>query len=184
MTPRATVPVLLLIVLSLLGLSACSDSGHDELNAWMVEQKNSLKPRVEPVNEPKRFVPEAYSSVGVTDPFNLQKLTSVFKSEAQNPVGNSALVTPELNRRKEPLEAFPLDTMSMVGSLQKKGRQVALIKVDKLVYQVDVGAYMGQNYGKVVKISETDMTLREVVQDAAGEWIERATVMQLQEGVK
>ena len=61
---------------------------------------------------------------------------------------------------------------------------MALLTVDKLLYQVQVGAYLGQNYGRVMKIAETEVTLREIVQDAAGEWIERATTLQLQEKSK
>ena len=97
---------------------------------------------------------------------------------------NSGLITNELNRRKEALEYFPLDTMVMVGSLLKRGQQAALVKVDGLLYQVKYGAYLGQNYGRVLKVSETEVTLREIVQDAGGEWIERPATLQLQEGTK
>ena len=103
------------------------------------------------------------------------------KQEARQP--NSA-VAAELNRRKEPLEGYPLDSMSMVGSVQKQGRPYALLRVDNLLYQVKAGDYLGQNYGKILKITETEISLREIVQDAAGEWIERPTTLQLQEGGK
>jgi type IV pilus assembly protein PilP len=102
----------------------------------------------------------------------------VLKQEARQP--NSA-VAAELNRRKEPLEAFPLDSVAMVGSVNRKGVPFALLKVDNLLYQVKVGEYLGQNYGKITRIAETEITLREIVQDAAGEWIERPTTLQLQE---
>jgi type IV pilus assembly protein PilP len=72
----------------------------------------------------------------------------------------------------------------MVGSLTKEGRPVALIKVDNLLYQVKPGNYLGQNYGRVMKISETEITLREIVQDAVGEWVERPSTLQLQERSK
>ena len=90
-------------------------------------------------------------------------------------------MTAEINRRKEPLESYPLDTMSMVGSLTREGRRYALLRVDNLLYQVKAGDYLGQNFGRITKISETEITLREVVQDAAGEWIERTSTLQLQE---
>ncbi len=61
----------------------------------------------------------------------------------------------------------------MVGSLDKAGQLVALVRVDNLVYQVRPGNYLGQNYGRIMKVSETEIVLREIVQDAAGEWIER-----------
>jgi type IV pilus assembly protein PilP len=61
---------------------------------------------------------------------------------------------------------------------------VALVKVDNLLYQVKPGNYLGQNYGKIVKVSETEVTLREIVQDATGEWTERTATLQLQERSK
>ena len=88
---------------------------------------------------------------------------------------------PELARRKEALESFPLDSMAMVGSLTRDNRRYALLRVDNLLYQIKSGDYLGQNFGRVTKISETEITLREVVQDAAGEWIERTSTLQLQE---
>ena len=91
---------------------------------------------------------------------------------------------PELARRKEPLEAYPLDSMVMVGSLVKAGQPIALLRVDNLLYQVRAGAYLGQNYGRVMKIGESEIVLREIVQDSAGEWIERKATLQLQEGSK
>ena len=107
-----------------------------------------------------------------------QKLTVAIKQEARQ---SNSLLAAEINRRKEPLEAYPIDSMSMVGSVTKQGRPYALLKVDNLLYQVKQGDYLGQNYGKITKISETDISFREIVQDAAGEWIERTSSLQLQE---
>lgn len=179
---RTVRPWLVLMVLALLG--GCSGGDENELNTWMVEQRNAVKPRVAAVSEPKSFAPQAYEVMDMLEPFNPQKLTRGFKSEAANPVANSALITPELNRRKEPLEVYPLDLMALVGGLERQGQRVALVQIDKLLYQVRVGAYLGQNYGKIVKISETELTLREIVQDAVGEWIERPAVLHLQEETK
>ena len=69
----------------------------------------------------------------------------------------------------------------MVGSVTKQGQPFALLRVDNLLYQVKVGDYLGQNYGRITKITETEIALREIVQDAAGEWIERTSTLQLQE---
>ena len=108
----------------------------------------------------------------------MQKLSVAIRQEVRQ---QSALLAAEMNRRKEPLEAYPLDSMAMVGSVSKEGRPHALLKVDNLLYQVSVGQYLGQNYGKITKISETEVVLREIVQDAAGEWIERTSNLMLQE---
>ena len=143
-----------------------------------------MRSRVDRLPEPTKFTPEAYSQEGATEPFSLQKLAQALKRESSQSTVNTALITPELARRKEPLEASPLDAVAMVGSLIKVGQPVALVKVDNLLYQVRVGNYLGQNYGKITKVSETGISLREIVQDAAGEWIERTATLQLQEVTK
>jgi type IV pilus assembly protein PilP len=111
-------------------------------------------------------------------------LAQALKRDSNQATANAALIAPELNRRKEPLEAMPLDTVAMVGSLVKLGQPVALVRVENLLYQVRIGNYLGQNYGRITKISETELALREIVQDAAGEWTERMATLQLQEGSK
>lgn len=158
-------------------LAGCS-SDQQELRQWMEQQKREVKPNVPPLAPPKKFDPEPYVGNDKVEPFSQQKLTVALKQEAKQP---SSLLASELNRRKEPLEAYPLDSMTMVGSVTKNGQQYALLKVDNLLYQVKVGDYLGENYGRIMKITETEIQLREIVQDAAGEWIERSTSLQLQE---
>jgi type IV pilus assembly protein PilP len=158
-------------------LAGCGNE-QEELQGWMEQQRREAKPSVEPLSAPKKFVPQTYVALAGVEPFSTQKLTVALKQETRSP---NSLLAAEINRRKEPLEAYPLDSMSMVGSVVKGGRPYALLKVDNLLYQVKQGDYLGQNYGKITKISETDVTLREIVQDAAGEWIERPGALQLQE---
>ena len=169
---RAAVGLLMLAL-----LAGCS-ADHDELRAWMEQQRREAKPKVEPLQAPKKFDPEPYSVAQSVEPFSTQKLTVALKQEARQP---NSLLAAELNRRKEPLEAYPLDSMSMVGSVNKLGQPFALLRVDTLLYQVKVGDYLGQNYGRITRIGETEIALREIVQDAAGEWIERPATLQLQE---
>ncbi|RPE67548.1 type IV pilus assembly protein PilP [Tibeticola sediminis] len=166
------------------GLSGCSDGGPEDLQQWMREQRAQVKATVPPLPEPKKFSPQAYLGAGALDPFSRERLAQALRAQGGNAASNAALVAPELNRRKEPLESVPLDAMKMVGSLNRNGQPVALIKVDNLIYQVRPGNYLGLNYGKIVKITETEVVLREIVQDAAGEWIERQATLQLQEGMK
>jgi type IV pilus assembly protein PilP len=165
-------------------LSGCGSSSEDEIRQWMVEERNQTKPKVAPIPAPKQFKPEAYTNASALEPFSNQKLTQALKRDSAQVASNGALVAPELARRKEPLEAFPLDTMSLVGSIIKAGQPVALVRVDGLLYQVKLGNYLGPNYGKVTKINEVEVTLREIVQDAVGEWIERVATLQLQEKSK
>jgi type IV pilus assembly protein PilP len=168
----------LLIPLAALSLLAGCGSDIDELRQWMDQERRDAKPTVTPLLPPKKFLPQPYESGAGVDPFSTQKLSVAIRQEAAQP---SSLLTAEINRRKEPLEAYPLDTMSMVGSLTRDGRRYALLRVDNLLYQVKGGDYLGQNFGRITKITETEITLREVVQDAAGEWIERTSTLQLQE---
>jgi type IV pilus assembly protein PilP len=161
----------------LLTQTACTGE-QEELAAWMEQQKRDVKPSVQPLSPPKKFDPQPYAALTGVDPFSNQKLTVALKQEARQP---NSMLAAEINRRKEALEAYPLDSMSMVGSVVKQGRQYALLRVDNLLYQVKVGDYLGQNYGKITKITETEIALREIVQDAAGEWIERPGSLQLQE---
>ena len=160
-----------------LSLAGCGGE-QEELTQWMDQQKREVKPNVEPLSPPKKFTAQPYVALNGVEPFSNQKLTVALKQEARQP---NSLLAAEINRRKEPLEAYPLDSMSMVGSVTKSGRPYALLRVDNLLYQVKQGDYLGQNYGKITKISETDIALREIVQDAAGEWIERTSALQLQE---
>jgi type IV pilus assembly protein PilP len=172
------------LVLALLTLAGCGSSEQEELQQWMTEQRNATRPKVDPLPEPTKFSPQAYSQEGATEPFSNQKLTQALKRDSNQATSNVGLIAPELSRRKEPLEAYPLDATFMVGSLIKVGQPVALVKVDNLIYQVRVGNYLGQNYGRITQVGETSLSLREIVQDAAGEWIERTATLQLLEGSK
>lgn len=165
------------VVLGAALLAGCG-SQNEELEAWMAQQRKEVRPTVQPLQAPKRFNPEAYSQAQGVEPFSNQKLSVALKQEARQP---NSLLASEMNRRREPLEAYPLDSMAMVGSVVRGGRQFALLRVENLLYQVKVGDYLGQNYGRVTRIAETEVALREIVQDAAGEWVERPAMLQLQE---
>lgn len=165
-------------------LAGCGVSGEDELRQWMAEQRSQTRPKIAPISEPKQFKPESYNEVAAIEPFSNQKLTQALKRESTQAAANGALIAPELARRKEALESFPLDAMTLVGSLIKGGQPIALVKVGNLLYQVRPGNHLGQNYGRVTGITETEVKLREIVQDAIGEWIERTATLQLQERSK
>lgn len=163
-------------------LTGCGQSGEGDLRSWMDELRATTRPQVTPLVEPKQFIPENYVGGGGADPFSVAKLTQALRRDSVQSVTNASLVAPEMARRKQPLESYPLDAMTMVGSLNKTGIPTALLSVEKLLYQVRVGDSLGQNYGKIVKISETGVQIREIVQDGAGDWIERMTALELQEG--
>lgn len=164
-----------------LGLTACSSESSSDLQAWLAKQKLVPPPALKATPAPAPFTPQVYQQDVAPDPFGAQKLLQVLRREAQKVGAGSELIAKELKRRKEPLEQFPLDSMAFVGTLTQRGQLNALVKVDKQLFQVVAGAYMGSNFGKVIKVSESELVLREVVQDAAGDWVERKANLQLQE---
>ena len=160
-------------------LAACSDSDVKEVKQWMAEVKAQSKVAVAPLSEPKTFVPLAYSAKDIIDPFNPSKLlTEMARAAAKS---NNPF-KPDLTRRKELLESFPLDTMKMVGTMSKGGVFFGLVQIDKSVHRVVVGQYLGQNFGLVTGVSDSTINIKEVVQDATGEWVERMSKLELQEG--
>lgn len=166
----------------LLILTGCSGGEHGDLRDWIVEQKAVAKPKIQPLKEPSIFSPQVYSASNGMDPFNMLKLTQVLNRDSEGRQSNLELLKAEQNRHKEELEGYPLDNMRMVGSMRKDGMDTALLRVNQLIYQVQPGNYLGQNYGRILKIDENNIKLREVVQDATGDWVERITTLDLQEG--
>jgi type IV pilus assembly protein PilP len=164
-------------------LVGCGGASEEDAIRWMAEERNQIQPKAPPIPEPKQFVPQPYTNASAAEPFSNVKLTQALKRDATE-ASNSALVEPELNRPKQPLESYSLDSMAFVGSMIKAGKPVALIKIDNLLYQVRPGHYLGQNFGRITQITETELTMREIVQDAGGEWMERTATLLLQEGTK
>jgi type IV pilus assembly protein PilP len=166
------------IVLISLTLSACA-SDQNELMAWMTEVRNNTPPIKDTIPEPKRFEPFRYENLSQADPFSARKLQAAFdKLQVRNRNG----LAPDLNRRRESLESYPLEQIRMVGHLSNGKQAFALLQVESLVYQARVGNFAGQNFGVITKVSESEVRLKELVQDAAGEWVERVSTLSLQEG--
>jgi type IV pilus assembly protein PilP len=166
---------------ALLALAGCGDGGVQEVKQWMNEVRRNTPVTVQKIAEPKKFTPFAYSAKNEMDPFSPAKL-SVALAKAQAASGNG--IKPDMERRKEPLESYPLDSIKMVGTLEKPGLTYALLQVDKAVFQAKVGNHVGQNFGVITKITDADIQIKEIVRDAAGEWVERAAKLELQENKK
>lgn len=161
-------------------LAACSASNEAEIRQWMADVRQGMKPTTEPVPPPKEFTPYAYDSRGMVDPFDSQKVVMAVARQQQARAGSSS-VRPDLDRRRETLEGFSLDQVRMVGMMRQSGTNVALVETNGATHLVRVGNYVGQNFGLVTRISETEVQLKEIVQDAAGEWVERPAKLELQE---
>ena len=167
------------IFLTAVFLSACGKESADELNVWLVEQKKApvSKPAVTP--EPIKFVPAIYELGHLIDPFSTKKMINQLRPEKQN--SGSQLINKELERRKEPLEQYPRESFVFSGSLIKNGQPIGLVRVGRQLFHVKIGDYLGQNFCRIVKITESELSLREIVQSDSGDWEERMTTVQLQE---
>lgn len=159
-------------------LGACSSDDHQDLKQWMKDATKDMKGRVKPLPEMKPFPIVSYEAAEMADPFNPVKIGPDKKPEGG---GTGGGITPDFNRFREPLEAYPLESLKMVGLIQKDKMLNAIIKADKTVHLVKIGNYMGQNFGMITQITDSEVQLRELVQDSAGDWVERPGTLQLQE---
>jgi type IV pilus assembly protein PilP len=154
-------------------VAGCGGESHQDLRAWMQDQGKGVKGKLDPLPQVKPYEPFAYNAFDLPDPFKPRKI---------EPVKGGSKLAPDLSRRKEPLEAFPLESLQMVGTLQRGKSTYALVRTtDKDIYQIKIGNYMGQNFGVVVEITDGEIRLKELVQDGAGDWTERSSTIQLAE---
>ena len=165
----------LLVPIALAVLAACS-SEIDELKTFVRDSEKGLPRRIEPLPPVKPFEPFTYEGFDLPDPFKPRKLTPPKE-------GGGGGLAPDLNRRKEPLEAFPLEQLKMVGTLSQGKDTYAIVRADKTLYRVKKGNYMGQNFGLITDVTESEIKLKEIVQDSAGDWAERQSVLPLLEEV-
>jgi type IV pilus assembly protein PilP len=164
-------------------LAACAPSNEAELRQWMAEVRQQVRPIVQQVPEPKEFIPFSYEGRPLVDPFDVQKVVAAV-SRQQQVRATASTIRPDLDRRREVLEGYPLDQIRMVGAMRQKNVDVALLNSGGATHLVRVGNYVGQNFGLVTRISETEVQIKEMVQDAAGEWVERPAKLELQEAAR
>jgi type IV pilus assembly protein PilP len=154
-------------------LGGCS-SEIDELKSFVRDSDKGLPRRIDPLPAVKPFEPFTYEGFDLPDPFKPRKL-------APPKEGAAGGLAPDLNRRKEPLEAFPLEQLKMVGTLSQGPDTFAIVRAEKTLYRVKKGNYMGQNFGLITDVTEGEIKLKEIVQDSAGDWAERQSVLPLLE---
>src|SRR3954470_281803 len=158
---------------ALLALAGCS-SEMDELKTFVRDSEKGLPRRIDPLPAVKPFEPFTYEGFDLPDPFKPRKLTPPKE-------GAGGGLAPDLNRRKEPLEAFPLEQLKMVGTLSQGKDTYAIVRAEKTLYRVKKGNYMGQNFGLITDVSDSEIKLKEIVQDSTGDWTERQSVLPLLE---
>jgi type IV pilus assembly protein PilP len=159
--------------LVLLLLAACGGAEFADLKEFVDNSGKEMRGRIEPLPQVKAYEPMTYEAFDLSDPFQPRKI----QPDKAAALGGPA---PDLNRRKEALEAYPLESLKMVGTLERGKQRWALIKTpDANLYRVRNGNYLGQNFGVVAMITETSVTLKELIQDTNGSWSERTSTLQL-----
>jgi len=164
---------ILIPVVLCMGLAACGGEQFSDLKQFVKDSDNLPHGRIAPLPEVKPYEPFTYDAYNLVDPFKPRKI------EPPKTAGGGG-IQPDLTRRKEPLEAYPLENLRMVGTLQQNKNNFALVKTpDNNLFRVKIGNYMGQNFGLITEISESTIKLKELVQDSSGDWTERLSTMTL-----
>ena len=135
-----------------------------------------MRGKVAPPPDIKPYEPFTYDNdTNLPDPFKPRK-------QSARGSGHGGLNAPNLNRPKEELEDFPLESLKMVGYLSQKGVGQAVIRsAEGKIYRVKVGNYIGLNFGQVTSVTETEVKIKEMVQDSVGDWSERESSLELVE---
>lgn len=166
-------------LLTLLLLAACGTDEHSDIKEWMRDATKDLRGRVPPLPEVKPFPVVSYDAADLVDPFQASKI------EPDKKLGGGG-VRPDLERRKEELEKYPLASIAFVGLLRNEKMLYAVLVAEQRIYRVKIGNYLGQDHGMVTDIQTSPglddgkLVLKELVQDPAGDWVERETVIEMQ----
>jgi len=165
----------LLMALTLF-LAGCGAEEHQDLKEELKKLTVDMRGKVDPLPVVRPYEPVPYKAFDMPDPFGPAKIDLVIRK-----AGTGGGIKPDLDRPKEPLEAFPLESLKVVGVLQQRKETYALVRAEASIYRVKPGNFLGQNFGLITKITDTQVQLRELVQDAGGDWAERVSTLQLQE---
>jgi type IV pilus assembly protein PilP len=157
-------------------LGGCAGDGMDDLRDFVKTAHADRKPKVEPLPEIKPYEAFAYAAADLSNPFSPANLKpQSLQAKAGGP-------RPDMNRRKEPLEDFPMDALKMVGTLSKGKQSWGIIQApDGTVHRIQRGNYMGQNFGRVTRINDDKVDVVELHQGPLGDWQEREASLAIQE---
>ncbi|MGC1816357.1 MAG: pilus assembly protein PilP [Casimicrobiaceae bacterium] len=154
-------------------VAGCGGESHQDLRDWMAAQGKGMRGHLDPIPQIKPYEPFAYNDFDLPDPFKPRKIEPAKGDNANK-------LAPDLTRRKEPLESYPLESLSMVGTIEKGKTRYALVKAPgRDIYQVRQGNHIGQDYGVITAITDSEIDLKELVQDGSGDWSERSSTLNL-----
>ncbi len=181
----------LLLAMGCAGLSGCGltipHEGTEDLTAWMAEAAKPLKGRIKPLPAVRTVLPVTYQAGGFVDPFDLSRFVPAAESGVAE-TNDPGLPPPDLNRPREPLEAFALEDLKLHGVLERAGERWLLVAApDGQLYRARIGNYLGRDYGQIEAITaEVDrgvtrwrITVRERVRDDKGRWHEQVRELTL-----
>lgn len=161
-------------------LAGCAGDEHEDLRQWMDENSRGLVAKIPPLPEVKAYEPVPYAAEEKVDPFRNSRIEP---DSLAGKGGKGGQFQPDFEAREirnSELEKYPLESLSMIGRVNINNTPMALIKYEGNVKQVKVGDYIGMDFGRVTEVSETEVKLRELIQDSAGDWSERESSLQLQ----
>jgi type IV pilus assembly protein PilP len=176
-TPRTHPLAAALALCAAVGLAGCSGEEHGDLKQELAQLTKDVRGRVDPLPQVKPYEPTPYTAESQIDPFRPERIDIAKAGVA----ASASKLAPDQNRPKEPLEAFPLESIQMLGTITQNKETFALVKAGTNLYRVKKGNYLGQNFGVITTIDDGQIALKELIQDAAGEWMERSSALQLVE---
>ena len=168
----------LILLLALSAVVTACGGRQDDLGRYIAEVKERPATPIPPIPPVRTYTPYRYEGLTGRDPFR-QSNTEGAEQVAQN--ANNTGPKPDLQRTREYLERFELDTLVMVGTFEKELSEWALIKdPDGVIHRVAVGNYLGQNHGKVGSITNDEVHLSEFIADGVGGWLVREASIALE----
>ena len=176
-SPSKLIKITLVILIS--GLLAACNQGLGDLQQFVAQIKAQPPGRITPIPEFQPYQNFEYTSRDLRDPFRLVDFRR--PDEIPEEVGQlTSGPRPDIDRVREPLENFPLDTLRLKGTVTKDGIKWGLIFApDNTIHRVLEGQYMGQNHGRIISVSDDLIELTEIVPDGLGNYIERSSAVAL-----
>ena len=170
---------MLMLTAAVAALGGCSGEPTADLVDYAEKVKNQQVSRIEPLPEFSPYESFAYAASDLRDPFTVPTFSN--QQALALPTASNG-ITPDFDRPREPLEEFPLDGLRMVGTLEQRDTNWALINdTDGTIHRVQAGNYAGQNFGKITRVSEFEVELTEIVPDGIGGWMERQATIAISE---